>query len=519
MPEDVPPIHDSTPQPPAEETTGKGRDTHYVDRDIKLEFAKDNMRIVLHYPRVPDDVDSLIACVRAELEQKKVPEEFRGPELAARIRGECEQHDPETALEDVVIIEGLPFEPPVDGYIEWAGPYFAPGFVVDEETGKIDWRKRVAQPEVSAGDRLATLVPPVPGKNGRDVYGRMVPAPKGHMPSLQASDGVRYVSEELSFYSLKDGRVRMSGSALSVDEVLVIEEDVGLRTGDIRHRGAVVVQGDVREGSSVKAQGDLVVEGTIEDAEIVTGGDLSVRGGILGGEKKITVAGRVHAQFMRDAHIEAGRDIVVEREILQSRVKTRGALAMQYGRLIGGEVIALRGILAGQTGSEANVPTTVIAGRDFRLLARLDAVRAEIDSLEDRREKIQATLGPVQEHLEKLDEEKRALAEKLLREMQEIDRRVGELGIAMERLRLRSKTAAVPRIEVLRVMYPDTILYLGAVSHHLKREFPGPVHAVLMHEDVDLRYGRTSWNPLRPKKKQDDGGGESHGAAEDGHPG
>lgn len=478
----------------------------YVDRDISLSVSKDHMRIGLSYPRVPDDEDALVACVRTELEQKKVPEEFRGPELGAAIRRACSELGPEDRIEDAVIIEGLPFEPPVDGYIDWGGPYFTPGFVVDDETGKIDWRKRVAQPEVAAGDRLATLVPPVPGKNGRDVYGRMVPAPKGFMPSLQAAEGVRYSGDDLSYFAQKDGRVRLSGTALSVDDVLVIKGDVGLRSGDIKHRGAVIVQGDVREGSSLKAQGDLVVEGTIEDAEIVTGGDLTVQGGILGGEKRITVAGRVHVQFMRDAQIEAGRDVVAEREVLQSSVKTRGALAMQYGRLVGGEVIALRGILVGQTGSEANVPTTVVAGRDFRLLARLESVRAEIDQLEDRREKIQATLGPVQEHLDRLDEAKRDLVEKLLQEAKEIDKRVGDLGLAMERLRVRSKTAAVPRIEVLKIMYPDTILYLGAVSHHLKREFPGPVHVVLLHEEVDFRYGRTTWNPLGHKRETEEPG-------------
>ncbi len=476
-------------QPIAEDVREEG--PIYADRNIVLKLSQDKMTLLLDYPTVPADLEPLIYCLRKRLQDRHVPEEWIGELLEQHIQKAVEENG---HLHDVAIVQGEPIVPPVDGYIEWASNFFKRGFHVDEATGTVDYRRRIARTSVEAGELLATVVLPISGQNGRDVYGRMVPAPKGFTPSLSAGTGVREAPEERKFFASTSGRIRMTSNVLSVDEVYVVEGNVGLATGNITHNGAIVIKGDIESGSDVKARGDIEVHGLIENSDVLTGGNLTVHGGIVGkGKDKIIVAGWLHAHFIVDSEVEAGKDIIIDREILNSEIKTRGALAMQNGRLVGGRVTALAGVLVGQTGTDAGIPTCVIAGRDFRLQARIDKLNVEIDKLEDRGTRIKQTVEPILHKLPRMSEEARGAIETLLQEAKEIDLRVRNYTLAIERLRQKSKQAARPRIEISKVLYPDTILQMGPIQQHMKDEFKGPCHAVIDKGDVQLRFGRLNW--------------------------
>jgi hypothetical protein len=353
---------------------------------------------------------------------------------------------------------------------------------------------------VTVGQLLATVIPPTPGVNGRDVFGRMVPARKGSMPSIRCGQNVEEQPEEKKFYAGINGRIRWSSNILAVDEVFVIEGNVDLRVGNISHLGAVVVEGDIEPDMIVKAKGDIEVHGIIDGADVITGGNLLVHGGITGKEgRKLVVAGRVHARFILDAELEVGRDIVVEREVLQSVVKTRGALAMQYGRLVGGTVTALSGVLVGQTSSEAHVRTLVNAGIDFRLQEKIERIYRQVDDLEDRRSRIRETLEPVLKGKRAVNEQMKAAIGQLVKEDREIEKQQTDLRIRIERMKIQSKAMAQGRVEVFKVMHPETWLNIQGEQLHITDRMRGPLYATVLRGDVVVRPGRF------PTKKREEG--------------
>ena len=61
-----------------------------------------------------------------------------------------------------------------------------------------------------------------------------------------------------------------------------VPADVGASTGDIDYDGSVVVKGNVLTGYTIKATGDIIVNGVVEGAKLVTAGKIVLKRGIQG---------------------------------------------------------------------------------------------------------------------------------------------------------------------------------------------------------------------------------------------
>ena len=459
----------------------------FPDADIRV--SRDRMAVFVNSTSMPSDLDAFIAWVHDELAAREIAPHLINEGIDEKIRKAAAE---ENAIHGVLIAEGKRPEAPVDGYIEWAGDFFKSGFVVDEETGALNYRKPAAERSVHADQRLATVHAPQPGEDGIDVFGNRVAGKKGRSTHLRAGRNVRQEGDE--YYASRDGRIQWDRKSLSVDEVLVVRGGVGLKSGDIDHLGTVIVEGDVGPRSVVRATGDIEVEGIIEQADVEAGGNLVVRGGIMGrGIDKILVEGRVQAKFVIDSEVEAEHDILIDREIVQSRVKSMGSISIPNGRIVGGETVARAGFLVGQVGSEALVPTVVTAGRDFRLDDKLHILRAEIDGLFAQRERLQLKLQlasrPKRLPIPRPEDMQREDTPSLAEEVEALDRQIQALTAEAEGLKLQSQCDTRARLEILKVVYPESYLGLGDEHLHVRERFEGPVHAHLSGGKVRLRRG------------------------------
>ena len=476
---------------------------------LSLRVSADRMKVLLTWEDMPADAEQHLDLIRKYLLEKGIPQSALGEGLARRFVKLIKEA---SSLHDAVLIEGKPPGQARDGYIKWAGDLFRQGFEVDEKTGSVDYRRPLAKNAVDAGQLLATIVPPVRGEDGVDVYGKVVSGDKGFFPVITAGQNVQEDGNKVEYHALTPGRARWAGGTLSVDEVLVIEESVGLRTGHITHPGALVVKGDIEAESVVEAAGDVEVYGIIERADVDTGGNLTVHGGISGkGNGCIHVAGQVNARFINEADIEAGKDVVIEREILQSNVKTLGSIAVQQGRLVGGSVMALGGILVGQIGSEAHVQTVLTAGKDYKLEARLSGLEEELDALEERRGKLARTLEPMLsqvKQIQKMPKMTEAMTKVvktvkvLADEVKKLDAEISRIQEEMTKLRAQSKASADPRVEISLRIFPDTTICIPPDQIRIKEPVSGSTHAVVVNGEVRLRRGPL---PRRSKKTDEEG--------------
>jgi uncharacterized protein (DUF342 family) len=246
------------------------------------------------------------------------------------------------------------------------------------------------------------------------------------------------------------GSPRVLPSGVIVSPVVDVEA-VDLHSGNVTFDGSLRVSGDIRTGMSVRVTGDVVVSGTIEAAHVEAGGDVIVKGGIIGkaetahgadsGEiASVRSKGAVHARYIQNAIVEAATEVVVESGIRQSDVSagervTVGSPTGQ-GSISGGRTRALASVSTAMLGAPAGTATTVQVG----LNPFADQQKAE---LEERRRKILEEQAKLQQlaaffakHPERavgdIREKARATMYKINRDLFELDAEIAKLAEQMK---------------------------------------------------------------------------------------
>ncbi len=242
-----------------------------------------------------------------------------------------------------------------------------------------------------------------------------------------------------------DGHIEIHDGLVCVAEAFVVEGDVDYHTGNISFDGSVIVGGDVMPEFEIEAGGSVEVFGSVDDAVIVTGGDLVVRHGITGkGRGRITAAGEVKARHFENVTVEARRIHVVSSAV-NCRFNARDAVAVTGipGALVGGVTRAGRSVFANLIGSELGTRTEIVVGDPSELDAEIERMARLIGDMKRRDAELmkqyeragvggggrspEAGDGPVSEGV---PEE----AQRIGREVPELRARIAEMKEARRRL-------------------------------------------------------------------------------------
>lgn len=278
---------------------------------VEVRVSTDNLTVLVNCVVTEANVDQLVDALASELATLKIASPPDREGLVHWFVAQVSENGP--VLKNAPVVKGVAPVPPENGQIKWTANFFESGFVIDESTGAIDYRRRASQRSVALGQLLATIKPPVPGVEGVDVFGHRIRVSQPKPALVRIGENINKDESKGALYAAAEGRVRWNDDTMSVDKVFMVEGSVGLESGNIDHPGAVEITQDVLEDASVKAKGDIEVRQVVEHADIETGGSLTVRGGIAGGTThKILAAGSVHARYILDAHVEAGDDVAVE---------------------------------------------------------------------------------------------------------------------------------------------------------------------------------------------------------------
>ena len=290
---------------------------------------------------------------------------------------------------DILIATGKMPIPGVDGKFEVLLQGMKERSPLLDEHGLADFRNLGEIITVNAGDKLMRLILPTDGEPGTAVTGKNIPVKPGKKVSFAMNlDGVNVDSGDPNILlAAISGCPSVLKNGVSVDPVYIVK-DVDLHTGNISYQGVVHVTGDVHVDMTVKATGDIYVDGTVENAMLESGGDIVVKGGIIGssephinrGEEFLAAVqcdGSCTAQFAQYAHIFAGEGIFIHEVAMLSELTAGHQIIVgdknsKKGELIGGVARASMLVKAKDIGSSTYVKTVVIAGADQILYERLN---------------------------------------------------------------------------------------------------------------------------------------------------
>ncbi len=261
-----------------------------------------------------------------------------------------------------VIAEGIKPEFPNDAEVKYYFPtdFKKAGKILPD--GSIDFKDRGDIPFVAKDSLLAEKTMAVQGKEGVDIFGEEIPIASPKDIPLLCGTGTRFSEDKLKVFADSDGMPHMDAMGkISVLSEIVIPEDVDYKTGNLDFDGNIVVKGIVKAGFSIKCANLTIKQ--IEGAEIDLSGDLNVTAGIVDAHL-IKVQGNIQAKYMNNSIIKAFGDVIIQKEIIDSKLLLSGACINETGHIISSYISAKQGVSAGSIGTEVSLHSTIKAGHD-----------------------------------------------------------------------------------------------------------------------------------------------------------
>lgn len=269
--------------------------------------------------------------------------------------------------------------------------------------GLADYRNLGVIPTVQPGTPLLRRVPATPGTNGVTVTGLSIPARNGKEMLISSKlEGVAFDPVDANLLT-----AAITGQPVIVKNGVMVEPiyrvaDVSLATGNIDYDGLVMIEGDVQAGMVVKATGDIHISGTAEAATLISGGNIVIKGGVLGnlGRKDhsgqiVSCQGSFSATFVQQARIEAGDSIYIDDVAMQSELIAINQVLVggkNRGYIVGGLIQATLLVKANLIGSAAHTATRIEVGVNPKTTARLGQLAKLCQEVEARLDQVQKIL-------------------------------------------------------------------------------------------------------------------------------
>lgn len=290
-------------------------------------------------------------------------------------------------LESVTVASGRLCGTPINAQLKFEIDMSSvPVFVADPDANKIDYKEAMQIPLVKAGDLLGEYIPAQKGVSGVNIFGQELPGLLGESLSYTVGDGVR--KEGNKFFAINEGRPSFILNKLEVSNLLEINGDVCLETGNIDFPGSVLIKGSISDGFTVKCSGMLDVAGVIGDATVNIGGLLRVKKGIIGkGNCHIYTKGGMELGFASNSNLTSKGDICITKNLLHCKTYSLGRVRIERGSIIGGEVVSIKGVESMEIGSESGVNTRITVRTNYEIILlqeAFDKMLNEVDGVFQR---------------------------------------------------------------------------------------------------------------------------------------
>ena len=383
--------------------------------------------------------------------------------------GEIEAALKEGHAAERIIARGLPPVPGADARFQSLIPKIRERKPQVDEHGIADYRDLGQLIVVRPGDPLMCRTPPTEGKKGQDVTGQvLIPQPGQDIPFAPDLQGVELDPDaELDPDHNSLLLAAITGQPILVPNGVVVEPTINLplvdiSTGNVNFEGTINIKGDVKDGMKVHASGDVFVGGTVEAAEIEAGGNIVIKGGVIGHSEHsgdphetptfnaiIISKGSISAHFAENVCMEAGTDIIIEEFSMHNHLTALNRILVgksggKKGRIIGGITCAATLVKAAIIGSNAGFITKVRAGFNPYLQAKLDKLKLKIDANDKELEDIKKIINFVLAHPEK---DKNGLLNKALHTREKVEADCTQLHA--DRMHLLSEMTLAEHVQVI----------------------------------------------------------------------
>ncbi|MDP1666387.1 MAG: FapA family protein [Methylobacter sp.] len=322
---------------------------------------------------------------------------------------------------------------------------------------------------VRPGDPLMCRTPPTEGKKGWDITGQALMPQAGQ--DVQFASGLQGVELDSDAELDPDNNslllAAITGQPKLVPNGVVVEPTIDLSlvdisTGNMSFDGTINIKGDVKDGMKIHATGDVFVGGTVEAAEIEAGGNIVIKGGVIGHSEHsgdpnevptfnaiIISKGSINVHFAENVCMEAGVDIIIEEFSMHNHLTALNRVLVgksggKKGRIIGGITNASVLVKTAIMGSSTGFITKIKTGFNPYLQAEQGKLKLEIDANEKEQDDLKKIIAFVLAHPEK---DKNGLLNKAIHTKEKFE--IDCTQLHADRLHLLSEMTLAENVQVI----------------------------------------------------------------------
>jgi len=356
----------------------------------------------------------------------------------------------------------------------------------------VDFRELGTIVNVPENKLLLEKVPLSLGVPGKTVTGEVIKAKPGKEITIKVGSGVLLSDDGMKAFSEIEGKYLLADGKASVMPEHTVMGDIDLSTGNIAFVGKrLSINGAVLTGFKVKCKGDVfIAKGVQDSAEITAGGNLEIKGGVVGDGVVIKCWGNASADFIENVgRIEVKGDFTITDAIIQGHARIGGTLKVLAGKgtLIGGKFTVGGSVYVKELGSDAEVPCAISVGINPTLEEKAEKLAREKEIWPEKMsEIIKATTA-----LKKLqrDANGNLLPDKveLLKQynamLPEVMEKVNSLTEREEELEAALEQASNESIYVYGTLYPGSTVTIAGIS----RTITSQEHSTVIYFDKSKR--------------------------------
>ena len=385
---------------------------------------------------------------------------------------------------DYIIAQGLPPIPGLDAQFHSLLPEIQERRPQINERGIADFRDLGNLVLVKNGEPLMRRTLATEGKKGQNIQGKVLaPKPSQNTPFSSEIKGAMFAPDDSNLLLASIvGQPLLIPNGVMVSPTITVPQ-VDISSGNLSFDGTINILGDVMEGMKVYALNDIFVGGTVEAAEMEAGGNISIKGGVIGHSEpgggpvtsvsgKISCKGSVSARFAKYVTIEAGTSIVIEEYSMNNQLTAMNQILIgkpggKKGLIIGGTACAMMLIQAASIGSSAGAKTYIQAGLNPLTQEKLNNSEREIEANEKSQNDIKKIITFVKNHPEK---DKDGLLDKAQRTLDKLSAELAVLQADREGLLSDMSFAEYAKIVVEQNIYNGVEIRIGDKNWPIKEE-------------------------------------------------
>ncbi|WP_167450770.1 DUF342 domain-containing protein [Leptospira yasudae] len=401
----------------------------------------------------------------------------------------------------ILIAEGAAPIPGKNGDIRILFIHPATPHLEEDQYGRVDFKNIQIIQSVAKDQKLAEKISPIPGKEGKNVLGEILPYDPGKEAEWKLGANVRLSSEGTTVHSLINGRPILDRQGtIRVDEVCHLE-NVDFSTGNVSFPGTIIVEGSIADGFTLETEGSIIVKKSVGKVFLKAGGDVVLSGGFMGRNGGLIESGAdIYTRFVEQGRLIAKNTIFIEEASMHSELVAGESVVIRGGRgeLIGGTCVAGKSVVCTKLGAVAETKTSVSVGIRPELLEDLEKLRSEVQKNQEILKKVELSLVKLHEDSQRRQltpEEKESLP-KLGAIKQKYSGILNNLLGQEQTMIMGFEPDKDSYVEVEQEIFPGVDIYPGKGKNFKVRlkEIPGPSFVFLGND------GNPQITKVRPKR-------------------